>query len=254
MSATMRRRPPSRSRRAVLLASGLAATLAGCGSDEVPGQASAGSSSASSSAAASSGALADAEDLSAGLLPARAFADGTVLTPVTREQLQQQSQVVGGTQEGLTVTPESCTRAVQGTQPGLDGVDGLAAQTAALGPDVTVEVLAAGDAVADSVDRLTSGIADCPQATVTSPQFGTATIAFTTVDAPDLGDGAAVVSFTTSVTTDGQAVTVPALIGVVQDGDRVVTLVSTSVTGAADPAPFLALLQQAYEHQADALD
>jgi hypothetical protein len=256
MSATMRRRPPTRSRRALLRASGLAAavTLAACGSGEVSGQASAGSSAAASGTAASSASLADAEDLSAGLLPVEAFPDGTVVTPVTREQLQQQSQVAGGSLEGLTVTPESCTQAVQGTQPGLDDVDCLAAQTATLGSDATVEVLASGEAVADSVDQLTSGVADCPQATVTSPQFGTATIAFSSVDAPDLGDGVAVVSFTTSVTSNGQAVTVPALIGLVQDGDRVVTLVSTSATGAADPAPFLALLQQAYEHQADALD
>jgi hypothetical protein len=252
MSATTRR-----SRSALLLTGGLAAVaaLSACGSGEVSGQATAGSPAVSgSSAGSSSDPLADVADLSAGLLPVDAFDAGTTVTPITREQLQQQSQLAGGSMQGLTVTPESCTAAVQGTQPGLDDVDGLAAQTAQLGTTATVEVLAGGAAVADAVDTLTSGVSACPQATVTSPQFGTAIIDFQPVDAPDLGDGAAVVGFTTSVTTDGQAVTVPALIGLVQDGDRVVTLVSTSPGAAADPAPFLALLQQAYEHQADVLD
>jgi hypothetical protein len=239
----------------LLLAAGLAAVapLAGCGADEVTGQASAASSSASSSVA-TSGSLSGADDLSGGLLPADAFPDGTVVTPVTSEQLQQQAQLAGGSLKGLTVTPENCRQAVRGTQPGLQDVEGLAAQTATLGADATVEVLAAGAAVTGSVDELTAAVADCPQATLTSPQFGTATVAFSTVEAPDLGDGTAVVGFTTSVTANGQAVTVPALIGVVQDGDRTVTLVSTSAGGAADPAPFLALLEQAYQHQADALD
>jgi hypothetical protein len=44
------------------------------------------------------------------------------------------------------------------------------------------------------------------------------------------------------------------LLGMARDGDRLVALTATDPTGATDPAAFAALLQQAYDHQADALD
>ena len=49
-------------------------------------------------------------------------------------------------------------------------------------------------------------------------------------------------------------VAVSLLLGMAADGDRLVSLTTTDPTGATDPAAFGALLQQAYEHQADALD
>jgi hypothetical protein len=270
MSAPPRRRPRppfpglplSRRPAALLLAVALAggALLTGCGAGQVGGQASTASTSAAATSAGASPAGASAAsltvtaDLSAGLLPADAFPAGATVTPLTGQQLQQRGQLVGGSLGGLTVTPETCTAAVQRTQTGLDGVEGVAAQTARLGRDLTVEVIASGPAVDGAAGALADGVAGCPQATVTSPQHGTAEIAFHAVEGPDLGDGSTVVAVTTSVTTNGQTVPVPALIGVVQDGDRVVTLISTSPAAPADPAPFLALLEQAYEHQADALD
>ena len=58
---------------------------------------------------------------------------------------------------------------------------------------------------------------------------------------------------------DGSQVTVPALLGVFEDGDRlgiVTTLSDPTSPGAAapDPAAFSDVLQQAYQVQADALD
>jgi hypothetical protein len=41
---------------------------------------------------------------------------------------------------------------------------------------------------------------------------------------------------------------------VVADGDRAVTVVSTSLGGTLDATAFGALLQQAYEYQSDQLD
>ncbi len=68
---------------------------------------------------------------------------------------------------------------------------------------------------------------------------------------------------TTVVTLpDGTQATVPALIGAVQDADRLLVLMNLqppAVGGAAapaaptDPAVFAGLLQQAFEVQADAL-
>jgi hypothetical protein len=229
--------------------------VAGCGS-EVEGQASASStSSSSSSASENTGALDDVEDLSAGLLPAEAFGAGAQVTPLTADELAQQSQLGGLGLQDVTITPESCAPAVKGVQPGLDDLEGLGAQTVTVGSGATVEILLAGDGIAEGVDQLASAVDTCPQATITTPEIGTAEITFTPLDVPDLGDASAGLTMTLSITgPDGQPLTVPVLLGMVQDGDRLVSLTTTDPTGATAPAAFAALLQQAYDHQADALD
>jgi hypothetical protein len=48
---------------------------------------------------------------------------------------------------------------------------------------------------------------------------------------------------------------VPVLVGAVQDGERVVVLVTTDTGGGRlDPTAFTGLLQEAYDTQAQALD
>jgi hypothetical protein len=256
---------PRPGRRTVgLLSAGLvgAAALAGCGS-EVEGTASpapSAASSSSSSAPATETAPAAPEDLSAGLLPADAFGPGAQLTPITSDQLlAQQDQLGGGLGglEGMTVTPEECAPALKGVQPGLDDLTGLAAQTAVSGTSAVVEVLAAGEAVAGTLEDFDAGLADCPEATITAPEIGTATVTFTPLEVPDLGDGSAALTMELTLDgPDGQPLTVPVLLGVVLDGDRLVNLTATDPTGGGgqDPAAFAQLLQQAYEHQHDALD
>jgi hypothetical protein len=237
-----------------------AAAVAGCGS-QVEGQASAStsssSSSASSSASGATGVLGDVEDLSAGLLPAEAFGAGAQVTPITADQLEQQQSQLGGLGglQDLTITPESCAPAVKSVQPGLEDLAGLGAQTVTVGSGATVEILAAGDGIAEGVDQLASTVQSCPQATITAPQIGSADVTFTLLEVPDLGDASSGLTMTLTLTgPNGQPLTVPVLLGMVQDGDRLVSLTATDPTGAIDPAAFVALLQQAYEHQADALD
>jgi hypothetical protein len=152
--------------------------VAGCGS-EVEGQASPSSASSSSSASESTGALGDVEDLSAGLLPAEAFGAGAQATPLTADEFEQQSQLGGLGLQDLTITPESCAPAVKGVQPGLEDLEGLGAQTVTVGSGGTVEILLAGDGIAEGVDQLASAVDTCPQATITTPQIGTAEITFT---------------------------------------------------------------------------
>jgi len=251
MTRRSRRRPLG------LLGAGLlgAAALAGC-SSEIEGHASPSTTDpAPSSAGESPGALDDdVADLSAGLLPAEAFGTGARATPITADQLEQQSQLGLGLGD-VTITPESCAPVVEQVQPGLEDVVGLGAQTVTTGTGAVVEILAEGAGFTDGVEQLASTVETCPQATITAPQIGTATVVFTALDVPEVGDGAAGLTMTMTLPgPDGQPLTVPLLLAMAADGDRLVSLTATDATGASDPAGFAALLQQAYDHQAAALD
>jgi hypothetical protein len=253
---------PSTSRCARLtavLAAGVAAgaVLSGCAQDDgAPGATSSGSSPSGSSSSSAGGSSQAGTDLTPGLLPAEAFGAGAQVTPVTEQQLAQGSMAATGSMAGAQITPEACAAAVKGTQPQVDQFDDLAAQVAVRGSTTTVELISLGGPVDDVVPEFSQQVAACPEAQVSSPEIGTATIRFTTMEVPDLGDGAAAVSFTTVATTPGGAqVTVPAIMGLVRDGDRLVTLVATDPQGGTlDQAAFTALLEQAYEVQAAQLD
>lgn len=243
-----------------VLATGLAsaALLTACSGDD-------GSDAASSSSAAESSATEEpapdlAPDLASGLLPADAFGPEATVVAVTAEQLEQGAGLAASGAEGLQITPAECATAVEGTQPQFEDFGDVAAQSATTGTATTVEVLVRGGPIEDSVALLAEAATRCPQAQITSPQIGQATITFETLPVPDLGDGAAVLRYTTAVTLpDGSSVMVPALIGAVEDGDRLLMLISLETGGLAaaapaDPAAFTALLEQAYETQAAALD
>ena len=265
MSALVRRRP-----RSLLLGAALtgAAVLTGCGTQEVTGEAAEVSiapaaDTAAAPSGAPSGALADVADLSAGLLPADALGAGDVRT-LTAEELAQQLQRYGGSLAGslagLSIAPESCgaaLSALQGMAPQPGDVDGFAAQVAKdEGTGVlTAEVLGTGPAAADAVAQLVAGVTACPEVTLGVPQLGSATLAFQTLGTPGLGDDAAVVSVSTIVTPAGRApISTPVLLGAVQDGDRLVTLLSTGPDAELDAGAFDALLAQAVQHAADELD
>ena len=105
-----------------------------------------------------------------------------------------------------------------------------------------MEVLASGGPTSGSLDAIEQAVARCPRAEISSP-----TVA-------DLGDGAAALRFTTEVAQlDGSRLSIPALVGVVLDGERLVTLASLSQNIAPDAEAFAGLLQQAYEVQSEAL-
>ncbi|WP_116450298.1 hypothetical protein [Blastococcus litoris] len=244
--------------RGILAVSASALLLAGCGSDD-GGDESASSGSPSSSAAEES----PEADLASGLLPADAFGADASVVAISPEQLAQGAGLAASNAEGLQITPEECAVAVEGTQPDFDDFDDVAAQSATTGSGTTVEVLVRGGPTGDTVGQLEEAAARCPQAQVTSPDIGRATITFEPLEVDDLGDGAALLRYTTAVSLpDGTQATVPALIGAVQDGDRVLILMNLETAalaggGAAapaDPAAFADLLAQAYEAQAAALD
>jgi hypothetical protein len=229
--------------------------LAGCGgggSDE-SAEAPTTTSSSSSSAAETS-----AADLASGLLTQEQFGADATVVPITRDQLEAGAGL-SAMGKDLEVTPEECAPAVQSTQPDLEAFDDIAAVTATSGSVVTVEVLLRGGPTQGVTDLLASAVAACPQAQVSSPEIGTATVTFEPLPAEDIGDGGVALRYTTVVDLpDGTQVTVPALLGVFEDGDRlgIVTTLSdpTSPTAAApDEAAFADVLQQAYQVQSDAL-
>jgi hypothetical protein len=240
-----------------LLAAGLLSTavLTGCGGDDADDLA---APTDAKSAQASAKPEPEA-DLASGLLGAEAFGPTAVVTAVSPEQLEQGAALSGDLGD-VQVTPPECDAAVQGTQPNLDDFDDVAAVSAAEETSVVVEMLIRGGPVEGTIDQLASAAERCPQVQVSSPQTGDATVTFEQLPVPDLGDGAAALRFTTVVALpDGTQVSVPALLGAVEDGDRLVILTSLAPDPAAaavplDVATFTSLLEQAYETQADALD
>jgi len=252
-------RSSARRTRGALALAASAVLLTACGSDDGPEEA-AGSSSSAASASAEETA---GPDLASGLLTAEAFGPDASVIAISREQLAQGAGLAASGAQGLQITPEECAVAVEGTQPEFDDFDDMAAQSATTGTATTVEVLVRGGPTKDTVRQLEESAARCPQAQITSPDIGSATITFEPLEVADLGDGAALLRYTTAVSLpDGSQAMVPALIGAVQDGDRVVILMNLDTAGISgggagspsDPAAFADLLKQAYEAQAEALD
>jgi hypothetical protein len=236
-----------------------AAVLTACGGNGGSRDAAAASSSSPSSSASES----RPAELADGLLQAKSFGPEATVVAVSLEQLRAGTGLAA-IGKNLRVTPASCATAVQGTQPDIDAFDDVAGVTATSGSTVTVEILLRGGPTEGAVAQLAGAVARCPQARITSPQLGTITVDFENLPVPDLGDGAAALRYTTSITKpDESSTTVPALVGLVEDGDRLVVLVSAAVPagGAAapgdpatvDPAAFADLLEEAYQVQADAL-
>lgn len=225
--------------------------LAGCGAATA-------TSAAAPVVVAPAAATEDAVALADGLLPAEEFAPGTEVTPVTAEQLSTALDAAAGHDTGaVTITPDTCVTALDAARAALGDpadVQDAAGQFARVGFSGTAELLTVGGPSDAVVGTLTDAVAACPTATIGTPT-GDAVITFGAVGAPALGDAAAVVPVTATVTREGgMQVTGSALLGVVQDGDRLLTLVSGAVAGAPDAAAFDELLAAASQHAADTLD
>jgi len=230
----------------------LAACTGGDGASEEAGASSAAatSTSASSSAPAPDG---DPGGLAAGLLPGDAFGENAKVVTLSREQLRQ-SAALTTDPDSLDVSPKACAEVLSATQPPIDDYEDVAAQSATVGATTSVEVLLQGSETREAVATLTDAVEACPKAQISSPELGEATLTFETLDAPAVGDAATAVRYTTTLTQGGQEVSVPALVGLVQDGERVITLLTIATDGSSpDAAAFTSLLEQAFEVQAEKL-
>ncbi|MCM3523421.1 hypothetical protein, partial [Curtobacterium sp. P97] len=132
----------------------------------------------------------------------------------------------------LTVTPAACTDALTAARTALGdpaAVDDAVGQYTRSGFGGTAELLATGGPAATVVGTLTDAVAACPTATVDSP-MGQAVVTFGAVTSPALGDAAAVVPVSVTITHgQGPAMTGAALLGVVSDGDRVLALATAGL-------------------------
>ncbi|MDT0278095.1 hypothetical protein [Blastococcus goldschmidtiae] len=242
-----------------LLAAGFLSTavLTGCSGDDADAEPRTDSGAKESEAASKE---APTPDLASGLLDAGAFGPDAVVASVSPEELAEGAALAGDLDD-VEVTPAECDVAVEGTQPDFDDFEEVAAVSATEETTVVVEMLIRGGPVEGAVDQLAEAAQRCPEAQISSPDLGQATVVFEEVPVPDLGDGSAALRYTTVVgLPDGTQLSVPALLGAVEDGDRLVFLMSLAVdpAGAAaaplDTDAFTALLEQAYETQAAALD
>jgi hypothetical protein len=236
----------------LLLAASAAASasllLAGCGATDT-----------AVTPAAATAPAAPAADLADGLLPADQFAPGGTVTEVTPAEF---AAALGGDQahEGdpgrIAVTPAACTDALTAARTALGDpadVDDAVGQYTRSGFGGTAELLATGGPAATVVGTLTDAVAACPTATVDTA-MGQAVITFGAVGAPALGDAAAVVPVSVTVTPgQGPAMTGAALLGVVSDGDRVLALATAGLGTVPDQAAFESLLAAAQQHAADTL-
>ncbi|MCA0146842.1 hypothetical protein [Blastococcus sp. LR1] len=238
-----------------LLAAGLISTalLVGCSGSEEDAPAPAASSSAEETPEEAA-----ESDLASGLLPADAFGPDSTVVAISPEQLGQAGGLAAAA-EGADIQPEECRAAVEGTQPDLEAFEDVAAQSASLGAVTTVEMLVRGGPLEDVVPQLVQAAERCPQAQISIPGLGQAALTFENLPVDDLGDGAALLRYAVVVTgPDGTQTSLPTLVGAVEDGDRLLLLITIVADpaqpgGSADPAAFTALLEQAYETQADAL-
>lgn len=249
-TAQRRIRRPGVGLAAALATAGL---VAGCGASGSGG----GKTAASSAAASSSSGSVTGSTLTKGLLPADAFGADATVVGLTLEQLKQSTTSLGGGRAaGIQVDPPSCAAAVQGTSPNFDQVDDLAAQSATGASGATVEALMTGAPAKGAAEKLRGSAAACPQATVTTPSSGTVTLTFQSIPLQKMGDDAAAVQLTTTLSKpDGSKVSVPALLGAVEDHHRLLLLITAGAGGAApDQGAFTALLEKAYSTQASALD
>ena len=252
MIASMRHR--RRSLPIVLAGLGVVATVAGCadsGEGEAATPASSAPASAGSSAAAEQDGGSPEDELAAALLPEEAF--GPEADVVTVDVRQVSTSVTGGLSPDATTTPPECGQSLGATQLTPEDFGASVAQSATGPADVTVEVLAESeqlDGEAASFDEL---VAQCPQVTVSAPDGTTATIDFTDLAVPDLGDASDGVAFTTAVrAADGTGLTVPTFLAVALDGRRMVYLQRTGTSSAPlDEAAFSELFEQAFAAQQD---
>ncbi|RBY82498.1 hypothetical protein DQ238_04215 [Geodermatophilus sp. TF02-6] len=188
------------------------------------------------------------DELAAALLPAEAF--GPAADAVSVDVRQVTTGAGGDLPQGASVTPQ-CGEGVGGTAVSPEDFGVVVAQAATTDADVTVELLAESEQADAAGPRFADLVEQCRQVTITAPDGSSATVDLAALAVPDLGDASDGVRFTTAVRApDGTNLTVPSLLAVATDGQRLLYLQRTG-TGSAplDEGAFTDLFALAFETQ-----
>jgi hypothetical protein len=254
-------------RSAVVLGAGLVAgvVLTGCAA-----RGTAAAPAAATGPAQTSTAPATGSDLVAGLLPAEAFGEGTEVHRFPMGDADLGHWDHGWQDDGRNVTPAQCMTAMDQASSQLSGMQDAAGQVARTGGVRTFELLAVPATQVDVVKQVRTAVAACGSMTFTESHHGADMKGTVSIqELPGLPADMAAVSMTFSGDYPGGSWSETALAGVAQDGDRVLALMQNSHDGhdqdaadgsdaaagtPLDPGAFTALLQRAYQTQADAMD
>jgi hypothetical protein len=257
-----------RRRSAAVLGAGLVAgtVLVGCASDRTATAPAA----ATGPVETSSAPATDTDsDLAAGLLPAEAFGEGAEVDSLPLDHLTDLDHLdhwghhwwLGDKGD---VTPPECLTALEQAASQFSGVTDAAGQVARTEEVRTVEVLAVPDAPGNVVEQFRAVVGACESVSFSEHHGHPDMTGQVSIDeVQGMPEGMAGVSVTFAGDYPGGSWSASALAGVAQDGDRVLALMQMSHhhgdaespdADPPDPAAFIALLEQAYDVQADALD
>ena len=254
-------------RSAVVLGAGLVAgvVLTGCAARGTVAAPAAATGPAQTSTAPATG-----SDLVAGLLPAEAFGEGTEVHRFPMGDADLGNWDHGWQDDDRNVTPAQCMTAMNQASSQFSGMQDAAGQVARTDGVRTFEMLAVPATKVDVVKQVRTAVAACGSMTFTESHHGADMKGTVSIqELPGLPAHMVGVSMTFSGDYPGGSWSETALAGVAQDGDRVLALMQSSHDGhdqdaadgsdaaagtPLDPGAFTALLQKAYQTQADALD
>jgi hypothetical protein len=200
-------------------------------------------------------------ELAAGLLPAEAFGEGADVDVLPFDGVPYFGHwdhwgYWGHDDE--SVTPAECQTALDEASTQIGDVQDAAGQAARADGTRTFEVLAVPAGPGDAVAQFQAVVDACGAVSFTEDHgdadHGDVQVSIAPLDVPD---GMAGVSVTFSGTYPDGSWAASSLMGIAQDGDRVLALAQMSWDDddtALDPAAFTDLLQEAYDVQAKALD
>jgi hypothetical protein len=254
------------SRSIAVLGAGLVAGAVLTGCADQPRTATAAATGPAETSAPTSTPPSASSELAAGLLPAEAFGEGADVDVLPFDGVPYFGHWDHWDHWGYwghddeSVTPAECQTALDEASTQIGDVQDAAGQVARADGTRTFEVLAVpavpvepGEAVA----QFQAVVDACGAVSFTEDHgdadHGDVQVSIAPLDVPD---GMAGVSVNFSGTYPDGSWAASSLMGIAQDGDRVLLLAQMShdEDTALDPAAFTALLRQAYDVQADALD
>jgi hypothetical protein len=240
------------------------AVLVGCAANQPLTAPAAATGPAESSAAPSA-----SSELADGLLPAEAFGEGADVDVLPSDGAPwfgpwgHWGRWDHWGHDDENVTPAECQTALDQAGTQLDDVQDAAGQVAHADGTRTFEVLAVPAEHVDAVEQFQAVVDACGAVSFGEEDgdgmHGDVQVGIDPL--PGLPDGMAGVSVTFSGTYSDGSWSATSLMGIAQDGDRVLVLAqmswdddTASDQAVPDPAAFTALLQKAYDVQSDALD